>query len=123
MRANGEGRTTTWIIAILAVVAVIVVVRWTTNSGPRPALARGGANPPAADRVNEALGLHASQVAPLAVEFAHDGTFSITVPIDAAKVPAAKSSPSRCDSLAKTARPSKRGIRTAISTSPGSSMV
>jgi len=82
MRANGDGRTTTWIIGSLAVLAVITVVRWTSHSGPRPALARGGANPSATDRVNEALGLHASQVASLAVQLGHDGTFSTIVPIN-----------------------------------------
>ena len=72
MRANGRSTKKVWLIGVLAVLTLIVVVRWNTNSGPRPASGAGNANPPAADRVNEALGLHASQVATLAVQFAHD---------------------------------------------------
>jgi len=81
MRANGD-QSKTLVFGFLAILAVIVVVRWNTNTGPQPVAARGNANPPAADLVNEALELHASQVASLAIQFAHDGSFSTMVPIN-----------------------------------------
>ena len=82
MRASVSRKRYVWVLSFVAILTVVIVARVGRDAGP--ARAKAGLRPdglPAEDVVNEALGLHASDVATLAFQGGHDGTFSVNVPI------------------------------------------
>ncbi|MCH9001369.1 MAG: hypothetical protein IIC02_02250 [Planctomycetes bacterium] len=83
MHASVSRKRYAWILSFVAIFTIVIVAQVGRDAGP--ATAKAGSRPgglPSEDMVNEALGLNASDVAALAFNGGHDGTFSVNVPID-----------------------------------------
>ncbi|MCH8150187.1 MAG: hypothetical protein IH987_19785, partial [Planctomycetes bacterium] len=82
MDASVSRKRYVWILSFVVILTVVIVARVGRDAGP--VAVQAGSRPeglPGEDVVNEALGLHASDVAALAFNGGHDGTFSVNVPI------------------------------------------